>query len=194
MLILARHGRTASNAAGLLLGRADPPLDELGMTQAGDLGRMLSAIAPVRVVSSPLSRTRQTAEALGLPVTIDERWVELDYGEFDQRPMSDIPLDVWQAWRSNPGFEPPGGESLQAMAERVRDACAELAEEAAEHDIVVFTHVSPIKAAVAWALQVGIEASWRMHLFPASITRIAISPTGPSLISFGEVHHLRSSA
>jgi len=192
MLILARHGRTASNAAGLLLGRADPSLDELGVAQAGDLARLLAGRPPMRVVASPLARTRQTAEALGYPVAVDQRWIELDYGDYDQQPMRDIPLEVWQAWRSDPGYVPPAGESLQTMAERVRDACAELAEEAAEHDIVVVTHVSPIKAAVAWALQVGIEVSWRMHVAPASITRIAISPTGPSLVSFGETHYLTS--
>lgn len=192
MLIIARHGRTASNASGLLLGRADPSLDELGIAQAGELARMLAVHPPTRIVSSPLARTRETANALGLPIVVDDRWIELDYGEFDQRPMSDVPLDIWARWRADPGFAPPGGESLEAMALRVGEACAELAEEARDADILVVTHVSPIKAAVAWALQVGIEVSWRMHVSPASVTRISLTPNGPSLLSFGDVHHLNS--
>lgn len=192
MLIIARHGRTASNASGLLLGRADPSLDELGVAQAAELARLLAASPPTRIVSSPLARTRETAEALGRPMVVDDRWIELDYGEFDQKPMWDVPPEIWAQWRADPGFVPPGGESLQAMAQRVGEACAELADEARTADILVVTHVSPIKAAVAWALQVGIEVSWRMHVAPASVTRITLTPSGPSLLSFGDVHHLTS--
>ncbi len=192
MLILVRHGRTASNAAGLLLGRANPSLDETGKTQARDLGRVITEISPARVISSPLVRARETAEAFGVPITVDERWIELDYGEFDQLPMQDVPIETWARWRNDPSFEPPGGESLVTLGRRVGEACGELVEEANTSDIVVVTHVSPIKAAVAWALQVGDEIAWKMHVSPASITRIAIAPLGASLVSFSEVHHLTS--
>lgn len=190
MLILVRHGRTASNAAGLLLGRANPSLDETGKTQARDLGRVITEISPARVISSPLVRARETAEAFGVPITVDERWIELDYGEFDQLPMQDVPIETWTRWRNDPSFEPPGGESLATLGRRVSEACSELAEEANTSDIVVVTHVSPIKAAVAWALQVGDEIAWKMQVSPASITRIAMAASGPSLVSFSEVHHL----
>ena len=66
----------------------------------------------------------------------------------------------------------------------------ELADEAAVDDIVLVSHVSPIKAAAAWALGVGIEMSWRAFVAQASIMRIASSGPAPSLHSFNEVHHL----
>ena len=74
-LIIVRHGRTVANASGLLLGRADPELDDSGVEQAAAVGRAIESgrfgqIAAV--VSSPLLRTRSTAKALGLPVQIDE--------------------------------------------------------------------------------------------------------------------------
>ena len=50
--------------------------------------------------------------------------------------------------------------------------------------------MSPIKAAVAWALGVSDDISWRMHLNVAAITRIAIGPRGPSLTTFNETAHL----
>jgi broad specificity phosphatase PhoE len=56
----------------------------------------------------------------------------------------------------------------------VRAACADLAAEAAEHDVVVVSHVSPIKAAVAWALGVGDDLAWRLHVAPGSVTRVAV--------------------
>ncbi len=66
----------------------------------------------------------------------------------------------------------------------------EHAAEAADRDIVLVSHVSPIKAALAWALGVGIEVSWRSFVAQASILRIATAGPTPSLQSHNEVHHL----
>jgi broad specificity phosphatase PhoE len=184
MLVLVRHGRTEANASGLLLGRADVGLDEIGVEQAGSLAGALTGMA--RVISSPLRRCVETAEALGYTPEIDERWIELDYGELDQRPTREVPPEVWRAWRRDPHFVPGGGESLSALHDRVIAACEELAEEARTTDIAVVSHVSPIKAAVAWAIGSGVELSWRLHLDPASVTRIVVGPNGPVLLSFNE--------
>ena len=188
MLIVVRHGRTEANAAGLLLGRLDPPLDLLGVEQAGRAAR---AVGPVdRVVSSPLRRAVETAEMFGLPVDIDERWTELDYGDFDGVPVTQVPDATWARWRSDVDFAPPGGESIAQLTSRVHEGCEDLREEARDGAVVVVSHVSPIKAAVAWALGVGPEVAWRTHLDQAAISRIAIGPRGPVLRSFNEVAHL----
>jgi broad specificity phosphatase PhoE len=187
-LFLVRHGRTAANAGGLLLGRADPALDDLGRDQAAALASLVES--PARVVSSPLQRCRETAAAFGAPVEVDERWIELDYGDWDQQPIASIGRDAWAAWRADLDFRPPGGETLRELGARVRSACADLAGDAADGDVVVVTHVSPLKAAIAWALQVGDELSWRLHVTPASVTRVGIRPTGPVLLTFNETHLL----
>lgn len=178
MLILVRHGESTGNAAGLLLGRIDAPLTERGLAQAQTLGDSLSGIT--RVISSPLERARDTAAALdlGLPIEIDERWVELDYGEFDGQPLGSVPSEVWRRWRSDPHYRPPGGETLAEAGVRVRSACEELfadgdGADARAGDVVVVSHVSPIKAAVCWAMGLGDEGAWRLYLATASITRIA---------------------
>ena len=72
------------------------------------------------MVSSPLLRTRRTAEAFGSPVEIDDRWIELDYGELDGTPLRDVPAGTWAQWRSDVGFALPGGESLHDLGTRVR--------------------------------------------------------------------------
>jgi broad specificity phosphatase PhoE len=171
MLILVRHGRTEANARGLLLGRMDPPLDEVGEGQAHALRSAVAGAS--RVVCSPLLRTRQTAEALGLPVTVDERWIEVDYGVLDGTPVKDVPADLWALWTADLAFAPEGGESLVDLGRRVRAACEDLADECAERDIVVVTHVSPLKAAAAWALGVGDEVTWHLYAAPAAVSRIA---------------------
>lgn len=189
MLIVVRHGRTEANASGLLLGRrVDPGLDDLGRRQAAVLGELLRGAD--RVVASPMRRTRETAEAIGLPVEIDERWIEIDYGTLDGTPLTDVSADTWAQWRSDIDYVLGGGESLAAVGARVRQACTDLAEEARTHDIVVVTHVSPIKAAVTWALGVDDTTIWRLFCAPASITEIGTSGPVPSLRSFNVTTHV----
>ena len=123
---------------------------------------------------------------------MDERWIELDYGELDGRPIGDLPPETWAAWRADPHFVPPGGESLATLGVRVRGACEELLDEARQRDVVVVSHVSPIKAGIGWALGVGDEVGWRLFVQVASITRVAVGPGGPSLYSFNESRSTRS--
>jgi broad specificity phosphatase PhoE len=196
MIILVRHGRTDANARGLLLGRADPELDDEGRAQAGCLAAALATADISRMVTSPLVRCRQTADAVAAPgtvrrpVAVDDRWVELDYGSLDGVGTADVPAATWAAWRADVEWAPEGGESLAALGARVRSACESLADEAATRDVVVVTHVSPVKAAAAWALGVGDEISWRLWVAPASITRISVAGPAPTLRSFNEVGHL----
>lgn len=195
MIWLLRHGRTEANARGLLLGRADPALDDVGREQALLAARALTDSEATRIVTSPLRRCRETAgvvgETLGLPVTVDERWIELDYGDLDQTPVSSLPPATWAAWMGDVEWTPPGGESIAALGERVRSACDELL--AADAATVVVSHVSPVKAAVAWALGAGDEIAWRMFVAPASISVVATGRGRPSLHAFNDVSHLTRS-
>lgn len=195
-LVLVRHGRTEANARGLLLGRRDVPLDATGGAQARAVAAAALAAAEASgrriaaVVSSPLRRARQTAAAFGLPVEVDDRFVELDYGELDGVAVADVPASTWAAWRRDPHFAPPGGETLASVAARVAAACEDWAEQAAGASVVVVTHVSPLKAAVAWALGVDEGSSWRTRVDPGSISRVVVGPGGPVLGSFNETGHL----
>jgi broad specificity phosphatase PhoE len=189
VLILVRHGESTGNADGLLLGRIDSPLTVRGLEQARALADVVAGAD--RLISSPLVRARDTAEALGtgLPVEVDGRWVEVDYGDYDGRRLTDIPAEVWRRWRSDPGFVPPGGESLASAGARVREACEELFADPdgpARGDgiVVVVSHVSPIKAAACWSLGIGDEGAWRLYLANASATRIGWGPAGPVLAGF----------
>jgi broad specificity phosphatase PhoE len=185
MLILVRHGRTAANAAGQLQGRLDQPLDDLGERQALAVAAHVGAVD--EVISSPLLRARQTAAAFGLPVSVDDRWIEIAYGKYEGTPHGDVPSEVWNFWRTDATFVPEGGESAAAVDERVRGACAELVERIGDLDIVVVSHVSPMKAAVAWALGVDFGIAWRTHLSHAAVCRIEMRAQGPVLYSFNEL-------
>ena len=191
MLILVRHGQTSANAGGLLQGRMDLPLDDEGRIQAMRTGAHIRQNFPhARVITSPLRRAVDTARAISDEVEIDERFIELDYGQWDGRAMSEVDASQWAQWRVDPKFRPPGGESLVELEQRVTPALEQLRAEAQERDVVVVSHVSPIKCAVTWALEVDSHVTWRFHLDRASICRIAVTARGLSVLSMNEVAHL----
>lgn len=86
MLYVTRHGETTWNAQGLVCGRADVPLTEKGQMQAQKLAeKVVDLPVPItKIIHSPLQRARDTAQAvadrLSLPLTVDERLVEMDFG------------------------------------------------------------------------------------------------------------------
>lgn len=187
MLILVRHGRTDMNAAGCLQGRIDRPLDDVGEEQAR---RVAAAIGrPDVLIVSPLLRARQTAAVFGVQPVVDERWQEIAYGDYEGKPLRDVSEAEWQIWRTDPHYAAPGGESLADLDVRVRAACVDLVERARDQTVVVVSHVSPIKAAVAWALGVDILVSWRCQLDQAAVCRISVNDRGPALRTFNEVLH-----
>jgi broad specificity phosphatase PhoE len=187
VLILVRHGRTAANKARLLQGRLDQDLDEVGREQAVAVAKLVRSMGPVdAVIASPLKRAQQTAKAFELPVESDERFLELSYGELEGVKLTDVPAELWKNWQEDLHYAPKGGESLAALDVRVRNACNELVELAQHKNIVVVSHVSPMKSAVAWALGVDIGISWNCHLDQAAVCRIAFRGGVPILQTFNE--------
>jgi broad specificity phosphatase PhoE len=193
MLILLRHGQTKANASGLLQGRIDNRLDEVGRDQAAAAGRSLGPVD--RVICSPLLRAQETASYLELAKTtseveVDERLIELDYGSFDGRPISDLSPARWEQWRADPEFRLPGGETLLELRQRMWSCLDDRRHEAAHATIVLVTHMSPIKSAVQWALGVDDEISWRLRLATASMTTLAVRGSAVTLTSFNDTSHL----
>ncbi len=179
MIAFVRHGQTELNRGGRLQGRIDAPLSPLGLEQAAAVGRGFAAEPVTRVFASPLQRARHTADALaaahGLEVEVDERLIELDYGDWDGRKLGDVPPESWAAWRTDPEFAPPGGETLAEVGARVAAFCADVLR---DELVIAVSHVSPIKAAVCNALQVDDRVTWRMQLDLAAVTRIGRRPDG----------------
>jgi len=190
VILFVRHGQTAINREGRLQGRLDAPLSDLGRAQAEAVAEHLRAEQVTRVVSSPLMRARDTANAIALlhnlDTEIEPRLIELDYGDWDGVPLRDVATADWAAWRADPAFKPPGSsESLVDVTARVASFCGEIA---ADDVVVAVSHVSPIKAAVCAALGVDERATWRMHLGVASLCRIGQRPDGAMfLLSFNEL-------
>jgi len=189
-LVFVRHGQTDANRNGVLLGRLDPPLNDAGREQAAVVAARVALLAPARIVASPLVRAMETAEivgvACGLSVGVDARLIEVDYGEYDGLPLAELPSDLVWKWRNDAEFAPPGGESLASVGKRMGEYTSEVLDSLAEGPMVAVSHVSPIKAAVLWALGLPELYAWRLRLDNASVTRLAPGPDGPVLLSFNE--------
>ncbi len=179
MIAFVRHGQTASNSSGLLQGRVDTSLTELGIAQAQAVADRFAGEPLRRVLSSPLRRASDTAALIAAPhnlaVELDDRLVELDYGDWDGRSMRDVTAQQWADFRADPAFVVPGGESLVAVTARIVDFCGDVL---GDDLVVAVSHVSPIKTAVCLALGVDERASWRMQLGLATVSRVGARPDG----------------
>jgi broad specificity phosphatase PhoE len=196
VIILLRHGQTTTNSQGLLVGRSDPHLTDLGERQARALAPYLAGVESVW--TSPLARARETA-ALALPAIearVNEAFVEVDYGDLDGQPVSVITGEHWRAFEHGHELAFGGGESLASVDQRVHAALEELlSDEAsllheARRHLAIVSHVSPIKSATVWALGASPSTTWRTRLDNGSITTIGVRGATPQLVRFNMVPRL----
>lgn len=174
MLILLRHGRTASNAEARLQGDSDVPLDDVGKIQAEQAGAYIRDRWEIDTVfTTSLQRSRQTAVLAGFSADtlgVDDRWREISFGEFEGRKVEEVAPDLGTRWRADINYRPKGGESLPSLHDRVAEACAEMTVRAADENILVVTHATPIKSAVIWATGGAPEMILKMWVYPGSVS------------------------
>jgi len=190
-VILLRHGRSTANTAGVLAGRTPGVvLDEHGRAQAQALVERLAHLPLAAVVSSPLQRCRETvvplAQARELGVTLDDRFIEMDYGEWTGRQLRKLVKEpLWKVIQAHPSAAVfPGGEGLAAMQARavaaVREWDAKLAAEHGPQALwLVCTHGDIIKAVLADALGVHLDGFQRIVANPCSVSAVTYTETRP---------------
>ncbi len=192
-VIMLRHGVTEHTVNKLFsgLGGADPGLTDLGREQAHRAAGRLVRRAPIdAVVSSPLRRTRETAEVLaaelGLEVSIEPGFAEAAFGDWDGLGFLDV-MERWpaeiRAWLDSASVAPPGGgESLDAVYQRVDQARRRLLADFEGQTVVVVSHVTPIKMMLRLALDAEMDVIHRFELAPASVTTLQWWPDGTGVI------------
>jgi broad specificity phosphatase PhoE len=182
-VFLVRHGQTTANAQEIIQGpRIDAELSELGHRQADRLGDALAGEALAAVYTSPLTRARQTAEAVVrrhagrthsrdamLAAQVVPELYEMDYGDFIGQGYGAIRAEMDQvidAWRMGFVDTPfPGGESALLAQHRVRPFALRLVEHAAERDVAVVAHGRINRVLLATLTGAGLQ---RLEEFPQS--------------------------
>jgi probable phosphomutase (TIGR03848 family) len=193
-VILLRHARSTSNTVHALAGRAEGvDLDDKGRQQAAELVDRIGDLAIRAVVCSPLLRCRRTveplAEQLGVVPVIDERFSEVDYGEWTGRTFADLVKEpLWAVVQAHPSAMVfPGGEGLAQVQARavaaVRDHDARLTEQHGGDVLwLACTHGDVIKALVADAFALHLDGFQRITADPASMSVIRYTRLRPFVL------------
>jgi probable phosphomutase (TIGR03848 family) len=194
-VLLIRHGRTTANASGVLAGRTPGiDLDERGRTQAEALAARLAAVPLAAIVSSPLERTHQTAEALvsgrsGVPLHLDDQLTECDYGHWSGRDLKTLAKEpLWKTVQAHPAAAVfPGGEAMAAMSARAVTAIRRWNAQLGEHaTYAVVSHGDIIKAIAADALGMHLDLFQRLQVDPCSVTVIRYTATRPFVLRLND--------
>ncbi len=200
-MLLLRHGQTALTVDKRFSGTggSDPVLTAVGTQQAEEVAQALAGRGEVEaVVSSPLRRARQTADAVAQALGTDVREVadlsECNFGDWDGCTLAEVRErwpDELAAWLTSTSGSPPGGESFDQVEHRVRRARDQLLVRYPGRTVVVVSHVSPIKTLVRLALGAPRSSVFRMELSPASLTTVQWFAEGAaSLRVFNDTSHL----
>ncbi|MFZ3469915.1 bifunctional RNase H/acid phosphatase [Streptomyces sp. 4.24] len=201
--VLLRHGETALTPQKRFSGSggSDPELSAAGRRQAAAVAESLAARGTIQtVVSSPLRRCRETAQAvadrLGLEVTVEEGLREVDFGAWEGMTFGEVrerfPDDL-QAWLDSPKAAPTGGgESFASATRRISATRDRLLAAHAGRTVLLVSHVTPVKILVRLALGAPPEALFRMELSAASLSAVAYYADGnASLRLLNDTSHLR---
>lgn len=195
IVLLVRHGRSTANTSGTLAGRLpDIHLDEIGLTQVAGTGSRLADVPLTGVVSSPLERCRETAEAIAghhdLTVGTDDAIIECGYGEWQGRPLKELAReDLWKTVQAHPAAAAfPGGESLADMQSRavgaVRRHDARVTAEHGPNAVwAAVSHGDVIKSILADALGMHLDLFQRLHVDPASVSIVRYGTRRPDVIA-----------
>ena len=175
-----RHGETLANREYRYIGTRDDPLSAHGEKQALQLAEALSGLPIAAVYSSPLQRTYHTAIPIATGHNLEVQRVdglrECDFGIWEGLSRTEVlersPEDSQRLreWEHTTSVAPPGGESFEALEQRVVTAVEGLAQAHPEQAIVLVSHVGPIKVLLSAALGAPLSSAFRIFLDPATIS------------------------
>ena len=195
-VILLRHGRTTANTGGILAGwTSGVQLDETGTAQVRAVGERLAKVPLAAIVSSPLERCRQSADAIAegreLEVQTDDRLGEARYGDWTGKAIKDLAKEpLWRVVQQHPSaavFPGPEGEGLAQTQARavaaVREWNAKLGPDAVW---LACSHGDVIKAILADALGLHLDQFQRIVVDPASVSVVTYTETRPFVVRIND--------
>jgi Fructose-2,6-bisphosphatase len=206
-LVLIRHGRTAANQQGRMVGVADVPLDDEGRRQAQLLARkVLGWYKPQILYASPLQRAKQTAEIIaapaGLPVVIERDLTEYDFGELSdltwaelalQNPQLFAKLSAWLSAERPADMPRPairGAETLTSLEARIRRFAAMVVTHHRGGVVAAVAHGALIRAMLTLWAGGSLAARWAFRTDNASVSVVDFLQGVPQIRLFNDSCHL----
>jgi broad specificity phosphatase PhoE len=185
-IYLIRHGETPMTPERRFSGSGtnDPGLSETGLLQAAAVAKVIEEIKPDVLISSPMKRAQQTAQAIAqsthLPIIEDEIWTELSFGHWDGLTNQEVREkfgEEYEAWLSSTAIAPKDGESHNSIAARIEAALSQLVDTYPGKKVVVVTHNMVIRHAVRITIGAPIEGAFHIDITPTSVTSLSIWPS-----------------
>ncbi|MCK4323607.1 MAG: histidine phosphatase family protein [Armatimonadetes bacterium] len=197
-IILIRHGQTAWNKEEIFRGRADVPLDEVGLRQAQALADALRAEPISGIFTSPLSRAVQTATAVAesrglVPVPV-HGFTDIDFGAWEGLAHNTVRErfpELYATWQAQPeDVTFPGGESLDAVCQRAGTALAELVQQSSGETIAVVAHRVVNKVLICHILGLPNSHFWQIRQDTAAINRFCVTSSSYIVDCLNDTCHL----
>lgn len=186
--LLIRHATTDAVGHVLVGRRPGVMLNARGREQATELAVRLAGVPLRAIVTSPLERTVQTAEAIaattGAPIRTAESLLEFDFGAFTGATLAELePREDWKRFNVfRSGTRAPGGESMQEVQQRITGEMERLAREYPDDVIALVSHGDVIRAALMYWLGMPLELFLRLEISPASVSSVRLEPWGARVL------------
>ena len=178
MIIFLRHGQAENNTKKILAGRSPGVnLTETGIQQAEETGKILESLNVSKIYSSPIDRALQTAEIVGkhcdLDITSDQRLIELDMGKFTKMPYDEIFAKhgnvFLKFYEGNDEVSENGVETFASVQKRVFHMVDFVVNNHKNENVVLVTHMDPIKAMIGNVLSLKPEILFELIIANASL-------------------------
>jgi broad specificity phosphatase PhoE len=196
VVTLVRHGETSANVEGIWHGSLDTALTERGRSQAECVATHLAKTRAdaTALYASPLARARDTASPIARRLRLAPRYEddlrEYHLGAWEGMSYAELVREhrIFERMRSEPDWQPGGGESARQVAERLAARIAAIAEQHAGERVIVVTHGGALALALGWLIDREVSA-WRRVMHNCAVSDLSFDPD-PSLVCFNEVTHL----
>ena len=181
MIIFLRHGQAENNTKKILAGRSPGVnLTATGIQQAEEAGKMLESLNISKIYSSPIDRALQTAEIVGkhcdLDITSDQRLIELDMGKFTKMPYDEIFAKhgnvFLKFYEGSSEVSENGVETFAEVKKRVNEMVDFVISKHKNENVVLVTHMDPIKAMIGQVLKLDPEVLFSLIIANASLSII----------------------
>lgn len=197
-LCLVRHGETTWNADHRFQGSSDPPLSEIGRTQARRLASRLQSEIFDAAYCSDLKRAQETAALLAHPLKLDvrtdSRLREMSFGVFEGLPPQEIQArypDEYAAWSADRENAPPGGEPLSQMVARLKAFLTHIQNQHSEKRILAVAHGATIGVLICLLLDLHPGKQYQFRMENTATAEVQIFADHAQLLHFNDYHHLR---
>ena len=177
-VIFLRHGQAKNNTERILAGRTEGiPLTERGIQQAEHTAQLLEHMNISAIYSSPIQRAKHTAEIVGnhnsLDVQIDDRLIELDMGKFTGMPYDEIFSShgnvFMKFYNGELEIAHNGVETFSEVKKRVNGIVEHVLEKHPNENVVLVTHMDPIKAMLSSIFELTPTALFELIIANASL-------------------------